>query len=300
MSAEDRIERARLLYERAVFDGDAGALATADSELDVVEADLALARGRVIHTRFLEQLDEDSGHQATVTRELALFERAVELYRGLADVRGEGEALFWVGCFHQVINRDDQTAVPILERSRELAGQVGDKRTMSEALRHLGIAEHRAGRLGGARERLEESARLRREIGLMPGVAADLVGLAYIAAADGRLDDFRALLAEAGAIAESTGAHRIMRQVEEARAHLLSMIECGSAIAYFGPERFPAYCRDDMRLTLAEAAASPRQLAPTASCARSTRPAPTTSRRCDHEGFVHLFDLDPSPGKNPS
>ena len=121
MRAEDRIERARMLYERAVFDGDTGALATADSELDAVEADLALARGRVIHTRFLEQLDEDSAHQATVTRELALFERAVELYRGLADVRGEGEALFWVGCFHQVVRQDDQTAVPILERARELA-----------------------------------------------------------------------------------------------------------------------------------------------------------------------------------
>ena len=44
MSAEDRIERARLLYERAVFGGDADALATADRELDAVEADLALAR----------------------------------------------------------------------------------------------------------------------------------------------------------------------------------------------------------------------------------------------------------------
>jgi hypothetical protein len=39
MSA-DRIERARLLYERSVFDGDASALAAADRELDAVEADL--------------------------------------------------------------------------------------------------------------------------------------------------------------------------------------------------------------------------------------------------------------------
>ena len=98
--------------------------------------------------------------------------------------------------------------------------QAGDKRTMSEALRHLGIAEHRAGRLDGARKRLEESTRLRREIGLMPGVAANLVGLAYIAAADDRRDYARALLAEAAAIAESAGAHRILRQVEEARADL--------------------------------------------------------------------------------
>jgi hypothetical protein len=55
MSADDRIEAARLLYERAVFTGDADALTTADRELDGVEADLALARGRIIHTRFLER-----------------------------------------------------------------------------------------------------------------------------------------------------------------------------------------------------------------------------------------------------
>jgi len=223
MSAEDRIERARLLYERAVFDGDADALASADSELDGVEADLALARGRIMHTRFLAQRDDDPERAAEDSRELALFERAAELYRELADARGEGEALFWIGCFHQVVRRDDQTAVPILERSRELADAAGDKRTLSEALRHLGIAEHRAGRLDCARERLEESNRLRREIGQMPGVAANLVGLAYVAAADDRREDARALLAEATAIAKSTDAHRIMRQVEEARAHLLPL-----------------------------------------------------------------------------
>lgn len=223
MSAEDRIERARLLYERAVFDGDADALASADSELDGVEADLALARGRIMHTRFLAERDDDPERAAEDSRELALFERAAELYRELADARGEGEALFWIGCFHQVVRRDDQTAVPILERSRELADAAGDKRTLSEALRHLGIAEHRAGRLDCARERLEESNRLRREIGQMPGVAANLVGLAYVAAADDRREDARALLAEATAIAKSTDAHRIMRQVEEARAHLLPL-----------------------------------------------------------------------------
>ena len=168
MSAEDRIERARLLYERAVYGGDASALTTADSELDAVEADLALARGRVIHTRFLVQLDEDPERATEDPGELVLFERAAKLYRELADVRGEAEALFWIGCFHQVVRRDDQTAVPILERSRELAEQVGDKETMSEALRHLGIAEHRAGHLDGARKRLEESTRLRRKSASCP------------------------------------------------------------------------------------------------------------------------------------
>ena len=220
MSAEDRIERARLLYERAVYGGDASALATADRELDAVEADLALARGRVIHSRFLAQLDEDLDRPAEDPRELALFERATQLYRELGEVRGEGESLFWVGCFHQVVRQDDDTAVPILEQSYKLGAQVGDKRTMSDALRHLGIAAHRAGRLDTARQRLEESVRLRRDIGLMPGVAANLVGLAYVAAAGGHRDEALAHLKEAGAIAEASGAHRITLQVEESRAQL--------------------------------------------------------------------------------
>ena len=71
---------------------------------------------------------------------------------------------------------------------------------MSEARRHLGIAEHRASWCT-ARQRLEESVRLRRENGLMPGVAANLVGLADIAAGDGHHDEALARPQEAGAIA---------------------------------------------------------------------------------------------------
>ena len=220
MSAEDRIERARLLYERSVFDGDARALGAADRVLDAVEADLALARGRVIHGRFLEQRNAGPGQVPEDPEELALFERAAQLYRVLGDLGGEAESLFWIGCFHQVVRRDDGTAAAALERSRELAQRAGDKMTMSYALRHQGIAEHAADRLGAAQERLEESVRLRREIGFMPGVAANLVGLAYIAAGQGRRDDALALIEEAGAIAAASGAHGIMRHVEEARAQL--------------------------------------------------------------------------------
>ena len=207
MSAEDRIERARLLYERAVYGGDATALATADRDLDAVEADLALARGRVIHTRFLVQLDEEQEQLTGAPRELALFERATKLYRELGDVRGEGESLFWVGCFHQVVRQDNDTAVPILEQSYELGSQVGDKRTMSEALRHLGIAERRAGRLRhGTSSSWRNRCGCAGISGSMPGVAANLVGLAYIAAGDGDHDEALALLKEAGAIAEASGA----------------------------------------------------------------------------------------------
>ena len=216
----DRIERSRLLYERTLLEGEAGALDTADRELDAVEADLALARGRICHGRFLEQRNEDPEQATEDPRELALFERALHLYQALGDTRGEAEALFWVGCFHQVVRGDDDTAVPALERSLELATQAGDQPVMAEDLRHLGIAEHRAGRPEAAQRRLEESTRLRRETGNQPGVASNLVGLAYITASQGRGEDARTLLDEAGALAKATGAHGITRQVDEARAEL--------------------------------------------------------------------------------
>jgi transposase InsO family protein len=53
VAADERIEQAGHLYELAVFGGDGDALARADRGLDAVEADVALARGRVIHARFL-------------------------------------------------------------------------------------------------------------------------------------------------------------------------------------------------------------------------------------------------------
>jgi tetratricopeptide (TPR) repeat protein len=220
MSADERIERARLLYERFVFGGEASVLAAADRELDAVEADLALARGRVMHGRFLAQRDNDPEQLTEDPRELVLFERATELYRALGDVPGEAESLFWVGCFHQVVRHDNAAAVPVLDRSCELAAGAGDKLTMSDALRHLGIAAHVAGRADQARERLAESTRIRREIGLMPGVAANLVGLAYIAAGQGRRAEAFALADEAAAIAEASGAHAIARQAGEVREHI--------------------------------------------------------------------------------
>ncbi|WP_205303740.1 tetratricopeptide repeat protein [Nonomuraea montanisoli] len=75
--------------------------------------------------------------------------------------------------FHQVVQGDADTAVPLLEQSYALATQAGDRYTQAEALRHLGIAEHFAGHLEAARERLEESVRLRKKIGLPAGVAAE-------------------------------------------------------------------------------------------------------------------------------
>lgn len=214
MRTDERIERAGQFYVQAVLGGDLGGLPVAERELDGVEADLALARGRVLHAVFLEKREVED------PRELALFERAAELYRALGDVRGEGEALFWIGIVHQVVRDDGEAAVPVLERSLELATQAGDRLTMSYALRHLGFAEHAAGRLSTAREQFEESVRLRRELGFQPGVAANLVGLAYIAAEEGDRAKALRLIEEAGSLAVAAGAHGILRHVEAARGEV--------------------------------------------------------------------------------
>ena len=209
---DDRVERSRELYEQAIFNGTEGVLAKADAELDAVEADLALARGRVLHGRFVACDKEDPA-------ELPLFQRAAELYRRLGDRHGEAESLFWIGCFYQVVWKDGDGAVDALTRSADLARELGDKLTLSYALRHLGIAAHQSGQLDIARSHLEESTALRRALDFHPGVAANLVGLTYLAIAQDRPDDARALADEATALAESAGATNILDQLTEARRH---------------------------------------------------------------------------------
>jgi tetratricopeptide (TPR) repeat protein len=219
---DERISQAGTLYERAIFSGDADPLAGAGRGLDGVEADLCLARGRLAHAEFLLRRDADPDLAEPAPGELALFERAARLYGELGDVRGEGEALFWTGCFHQVVGRDQEAAVPFLERSLELSTRVYDVATMSEALRHLGIAAHFSGQFATARQRLEESTRLRREVGNLRGVASNLIGLAYIAMAEGRPAGAGPLLDEATEIATAAGAARLLATIDEARAAIPS------------------------------------------------------------------------------
>jgi tetratricopeptide (TPR) repeat protein len=210
---DDRVDRARRLYEEAMFDGRHEAVAEAHRLLDGLEADLCLARGRVRHAEFLQRREENP-------RTLADFQRAAELYAALGDVRGEAEALFWLGTFHQVVRDDTETALPLLRRSYELASQVGDKLTLSYAVRHLGFADLAAGRLDDARTKLEESVALRREIGFAAGEAAGLLALAQLEQAAGRLSEAQARLDEAEQVATACGAHGVLAWIREARAGL--------------------------------------------------------------------------------
>ncbi len=125
---DDRVSRAVERYELATFGGDPSELDLADRDLDAAEADLAVARGRIAHARFFVNRVEDPG-------ELADFERAARLYRGLGEVEGEALASFWVGCAHQVVRRDGESALPALRHAYETGGNL----TRSYAARHLGF-----------------------------------------------------------------------------------------------------------------------------------------------------------------
>ncbi|MFI6779899.1 hypothetical protein [Micromonospora sp. NPDC050276] len=74
-----------------------------------MDADVALARGKILHARFLDTGLEDAA-------ELPLFERAAGLYWELGDARGEGESLFWVGTVHQVMTPDRESVVECARR----------------------------------------------------------------------------------------------------------------------------------------------------------------------------------------
>ncbi|MER7180997.1 tetratricopeptide repeat protein [Streptomyces hyaluromycini] len=215
MQGQDWIERAGELFEAAMFGGDASALERSDDVLDAVEAPLSMARGKVLHVRFLNDREEDG-------RELVLFERAAELYGRLGDASGEADALFWVGCWHQVVKGDGATGRPYFERSYALAESVDDRMTMSYAIRHLGFADKDEGRFEEARRQLTESVTLRREIGFRPGEAAGLVALAYLAAETGDPTAAIRHLDEARSVAESCGAKAVSGWIEQARTHIRS------------------------------------------------------------------------------
>jgi tetratricopeptide (TPR) repeat protein len=207
----DALARAKNLYERSVFYGEAEALDAADRELDVLEAGVALARGRVVHARYLRERVEDP-------RERELFERAVAGFAELGDVRGEAESLFWLGTYHQVVHGDHDTAEPLLARARELAIQADDRLVLSYAVRHLGFVSMERGDRDSARALLEESVRLRREVGFQPGVAAGLLSLAHAAREDGDRDGGLALLDEAEQVANACSAKGIIGWIAQSRA----------------------------------------------------------------------------------
>jgi hypothetical protein len=207
-SGDPRLHRAKELYEEATFGGDPSALVRGQAELDGVAADLALARGRLLHARFLADRRPDPA-------ELAEFTSAAELYARLGDDAGEAEARFWLGTYHQVVQGDGASALPELERAYALAA---DPMTRSYAVRHLGFHALQQGDIPTARTRFEESLRLRREVGHAPAVAAALLPLADLAASAGDREAADELMAEATDLATASGAAGVLSWIAAVRA----------------------------------------------------------------------------------
>ena len=205
---DDPLVRADLLNEQALFAGDAEARAEAARELDRAEARLLQERGRMLHAAFLAERGDEDPH------ELECFERSLELARRAGDERLEAWGRFWVGIVHQVVRGDGAASLPHFEAAYTAARELGDTLLASYAVRHLAFEWHEAGRRDDALAGWRESVELRRADGFLPGVAAGLLTLAEVAAEEGRLDDARALLAEARETGERCGAHAFLRRIE--------------------------------------------------------------------------------------
>ena len=138
----------------------------------------------------------------------------------LGDERGEGEALFWIGCFRQVVQRNMKDAYPFLQRAKELAELAGERRRWPRPSGTWASWRITPGSCTWRGPGWRNLLQLRQEIGLRLGVAANQVGLAYVTAQQGDHATAMALLDEAAATARADGAHALTRQVNEARASL--------------------------------------------------------------------------------
>jgi hypothetical protein len=215
MATDQRLAEAYSLYEASVFYGDEGAVDRAQTALDSVEADLSLSRGRILHAQYLKTAGPED------PRELKSFERAAELYRALGDERGEAEALFWIGTYHQVLHHDGESSVPFLQRAEDLALRSGDKLLLSYIARHIGFVEEMVNSdLDAARRRQEQSIALRREVGHRPGVAAGLLALADLAGQQGDAGEKARLLDEAEAAATECGAKGVLHWITATREYV--------------------------------------------------------------------------------
>jgi tetratricopeptide (TPR) repeat protein len=216
LDLEDRIRNVASLYEIESFEGDPALWDQEELLLDAVEAEISLARGRLLHARFLLLLLQGKDTKFDHSSEaLSLFNHAEEIYRRLGNDRGEAEVLFWIGVIDQVTRHDDKAALVSFRRARELATKTGDILLLSSVERHLGFSDIHSGRFDEARKHLEESVKLRREMGFEAGIAAGLVSLAELSIETGDLRHAQELLDEAEAMSapQKAGIRTIVQQV---------------------------------------------------------------------------------------
>ena len=107
---------------------------------------------------------------------LPLAEEAAEIYRSLADLRGETEALDKVGLAHQRAGRS-RDALAYFAEARALYGGAEDPHGVADTLTHSGIASWQLGRCREAMDMLREALLLYRAAGDRRGEAKTLNNL---------------------------------------------------------------------------------------------------------------------------
>jgi hypothetical protein len=198
-------------YDDAVFGGRPEAVETGLVAARHAQAVVDLARGKLLHARYLAA-DKRSGD---VPEELGAFESAAEGFAAVGDERGRGEAVLWLGLYHQVVRSDSLAALPYLESARDVASDQRDDLTLSYAERHLGFHAWEAGRDADARLHLERSVELRRALDWPAGTAAALLALAEFDATHAEPAMAAQHLGEARALAVGAGARGVIAWIDE-------------------------------------------------------------------------------------
>lgn len=179
---------------------------------DLLLASALHNRGMALHIDFIMATgDEDA--------ELDSFTRAVDLRLALGNQAAASFSMAMLGIFHHVDRLDRGTAVPILERAFELAGDSGAPLGRSEATRHLGQIKQELGDPLGALPFLRESLRVREESGWATLVPSALHAVASALLDAGDIDGARSVLADARARAESFGSSFTLAFIGLTEAH---------------------------------------------------------------------------------
>ncbi|GIJ55377.1 tetratricopeptide repeat protein [Virgisporangium aurantiacum] len=95
--------------------------------------------GWLMHWRALESIVDGQVRESDPDAEEALFQRALDLRRGLDDRAGVAASLFGVGLVRQVLRRDPRGAIGLFREALPLAEEHGDLITRSEIHRHIGF-----------------------------------------------------------------------------------------------------------------------------------------------------------------
>lgn len=95
--------------------------------------------GWLMHWRALESMVDGQIQESDPDAEEALFQRALDLRRGLNDGAGIAASLFGVGLVRQVLRRDPGGSIGFFREALPLAEEHGDLITRSEIHRHIGF-----------------------------------------------------------------------------------------------------------------------------------------------------------------